>query len=165
MDMNRYDLSKLPLPIRPGDAVFFVIVDTDEIQEDVATSVGINEDGRILIVADGEEYEMGDLDQVFYTRDDAEQFRAGTFEDYDEIDYKKLNLPYYPGTTFYYCDYDPFDGWEIFEEYYTYVIFDGDGSVRCGDGDSECTLMGSGIDPCFITLREARKYVREQIGR
>jgi len=163
--MKGYDISELPLQIHPGDNVFFVIVDTDEIQEDMAASVGINVDGRILIIVDGEEYEMGTYDQVFYTREDAEQFIAGTLEDYEEVDYEKLELPYYPGTTFYYCDYDPFDGWEIFEEYYTYVMFDGDGTVRCGDGDSECTLMGSEIDPCFKTLREARKYVREQIGR
>ena len=162
--MKKYDIKKLPLPIRPGDKVFFVIVDTDEIEEDVVSSVGINEEGRILIIVDNEEYEMGDLDQVFYTREEAKKFIAGEFEDYENIDYKKLELPYYPGTQFYYCDYDPFDGWEIFDEYYTYVMFDGDGTVRSGDEESECTLIGSEVDPCFKTLREARKYVREKMN-
>ena len=40
--MKGYDISELPLQIHPGDNVFFVIVDTDEIQEDMAASVGIN---------------------------------------------------------------------------------------------------------------------------
>ena len=52
--------------------------------------------------------------------------------------------------------------WEIFEEYYTYVYFDKNWDVRVGDGDSECTVMGRQVDPCFETLRKAQAYVRSQ---
>lgn len=56
-----YDIKKLPLPIHPGDAVFFVLEDGD-IEEDVAAAVGINEEGVIMIVCDDGEYEVGTED-------------------------------------------------------------------------------------------------------
>ena len=163
--ITKYDIKKLPFPVRPGDTVYFVL-DDKKIVEDKATAVGINEDCKLLIRCGDDEYEIGILDRVFLNREDAEKFADDSDsieDDYGEVEYKGLNLPYYPGTDFYYCDYDGFMGrWEIFEEYYTYVFFDMNGEVSVGDGDSECTMIGKHVDPCFDTPRKARAYVRSQ---
>ena len=162
--MKNYNIKTLPFPIHPGDKVYFIL-DDNTIDSDTATSVGINEEGRLLIMCDRCEYEVGTEDRLFLSEEDAHSFLndpSSFSEDYGIVkDYRKLSLPYYPGTTFYYCDYDYFDGrWEIFEEYYTYVYFDADGSVKVGDGDSECTVIGKVVDPCFESLRKAKAYVR-----
>lgn len=159
-----YDIKKLPLPIHPGDAVFFVLEDGD-IEEDVAAAVGINEEGVIMIVCDDGEYEVGTEDQLFLSRADAEAFINGSEfdENYGVVDYDELDLPYKPGTTFYYCEYNWFDrhGWEVFEEHYTYVLFTKDGDVKVGDGESECTVIGKHVDACFNSLRKAQAYIRK----
>jgi len=162
--MKKYNVKNLPLPIHPGDKVFFIL-DDNTIVPDIAISVGINEEGRLLIMCDQSEYEVGTYDRLFLSQEDAHRYleKPSFFaEDYGVVeDYRKLSLPYYPGTTFYFCDYDGFDGrWEIFEEYYTYVYFDADGTVRVGDGESECTVIGKEVDPCFESLPKARAYVR-----
>ena len=152
---TKYDIKSLPFPIRPGDQAYFVL-DDKSIEADKATSVGINEDGKLLIICGQDEYEIGVEDRAFLSEDDAEQ--------YGEIDYSDMDLPYYPGTNFYYCDHDGFmNRWEIFEEYYTYVYFDINGEVRVGDGDSECTVIGKNVDPCFDTPRKAQAYVRSRL--
>ncbi|MBQ9008795.1 MAG: hypothetical protein IJ088_05625 [Clostridia bacterium] len=144
----------------------FFIYDYDEhpIEEVEATSVGINEEGRLLIECDRQEYEIGKEDAVFLSREDAERYVADPDsipDDYGIVKYRKSDLPYHPGMYFYYCDYDGFGRkWDIFEEYYTEVRFDKDGSIRVGDGESECTVAGERVDPCFETLREARAYVK-----
>ena len=159
-----YDIRKLPLPIRPGDTVFFVL-DDGTVEADTADSVGINEEGVLLVSCDDREYEVGTEDRLFLSRKDAEEFISGMEfdEDYGIVDYNDLDLPYKPGTTFYYCEYDWFDkhGWEVFEEYYTYVMFTKDGDVKVGDGDSECTVIGKHVDACFDTLRKAQAYIRK----
>ena len=164
--INKYDIKKLPFPIRPGDTVFFVL-DNNAIEEDKVTAVGINEDCKLMVRCGNDEYEIGNLDRVFLSRDDAERYLEEPDDipdDYGEIEYKDLDLPYYPGTDFYYCDCDGFTRrWEIYEEYYTYVWFDIDGEVSVGDGESECTMIGKDVDPCFDTLRKARAYVRSQV--
>lgn len=162
----KYDIKNLPFPIRPGDQVYFVLED-GSIEADKATSVGINEDGRILIMCGQDEYEVGVKDGAFLSEEDAEKYVENPdaiSEDYGEIDYSDMDLPYYPGTDFYYCDYDGFmNRWEIFEEHYTYVYFDMNGEVRVGDGDSECTVIGKNVDPCFDTPRKAQAYVRSRM--
>ena len=163
--MKKYNVKDLPLPIHPGDKVYF-IVDDDTLEPDTAASVGINEEGRLLVMCDRSEYEVGTYDRLFLSEEDAHRYLEDPesfTEDYGTIpDYRKLSLPYYPGTTFYYCDADWLDHrWEVFEEYYTYVYFDADGSVRVGDEESECTVIGKDIDPCFDTLRKAQAYVRK----
>lgn len=163
--MKKYNVKDLPFPIHPCDKVY-LILDDNTVEVNTATSVGINEEGRLLIVCDGSEYEIGIEYQVFLTEKDAYSYleNPDSFsEDYGVIeDYRSLELPYYPGTTFFYCDSNWLDHrWEVFEEYYTYVFFDADGSVRVGDGDSECTVIGKEVDPCFDTLRKARAYVRK----
>ena len=166
MAKKKYDVKKLPFPVRPGETVYFVL-DDNTIEPDIATSVGINEDGRLLVACDRLEYEIGIGDRVFTSSEDAERFihdPASIPADYGIVDYKKMDLPYYPGTTFYYCDHDGFsERWEIFEEYYTYVYFDIGGEIRVGDGDSECTVAGKNVDPCFDTPRKARAYVRTHV--
>ena len=169
---QHYNIKKLPFHIKPGDRVYFVL-DDGRIESDIATAVGINEDGRLLIrcgkggIEGFEEYEIGTEDRAFIAARDAEQFisdPSSIADDYGEMEYKDLDLPYYPGTDFYYCDYDGFMGrWEIFEEYYTQVFFDINGEVSVGDGESECTVIGKRIDPCFDTPRKARAYVRSQM--
>ena len=163
--MKKYNVKNIPLPIRPGDKVYFIL-DDDTVEEDTATSVGINEDGRLLVMCDGSEYEVGTEDRLFLSETDAHRYLedpSSITVDYGIIeDYRSLDLPYYPGTTFFYCDPDWLDGrWEVFEEYYTYVFFDADGSVRVGDEDSECTVIGKEVDPCFDTLRKAQAYMRK----
>ena len=125
-----YDIKKLPLPVRPGDLVYFVL-DDSSIKEGVADAVGINNDGVILVNCDDVEYEVGKEGRVFFLRKDAEDFFNGSLsDDYGIVDYEGLDLPYKPGTTFYYCEYDWFDRrWETFEEYFTYVMFTRDGDV------------------------------------
>ena len=44
MATKSYDIKKLPLPIRLGDTVYFVLEDAG-IEEDIAEAVGINEEG------------------------------------------------------------------------------------------------------------------------
>ncbi|MCR5012116.1 MAG: hypothetical protein K6A72_07210 [Lachnospiraceae bacterium] len=158
---EKYDLKKLPLPIRPGDPVYLVL-DDDSIEAITAKNVGIDEEGIVLVECEYGEYEIGIEDRLFFTREDAEDFINGTLPDeYGIVEYENLNLPYKPGTLFYYCYYDCFDyRWEIYEEYYTYVMFTGDGEVKVGDGESECTMIGIEVDSCFDTLRKARAYVR-----
>ena len=163
MATKSYDIKKLPLPIRPGDTVYFVLED-GSIEADTAEAVGINEDGVLLVNCEDGEYEVGTEDRLFLSREDAEAFINGTEfdEDYGVVDYDDLDLPYKPGTTFFYCDYNCFDRrWEIFEEYYTYVMFTKDGEVNVGDGDSECTVIGKHVDACFDTLRKAQAYIRK----
>jgi hypothetical protein len=164
---KKYRVSTLPLPIRPKGVVFFV-VEEKSLDSGVVESVGINEEGQLLVVCDGQEYEVGIKDRVFLTREDAQQYLedpSGFPEDYGVVqDYGSLKLPYYPGTFFFFCDYDGFaHRWEIFEEYCTFVFFDEDGSVRVGDVETEFTVMGKLVDPCFETYREARAYIREQM--
>lgn len=164
MKAKQYDVKKLPLPIRPMDSVYF-IYDDGTVKPETAASVGINEDGCILVICDKNEYEIGIEDCVFLSEEDAKRFLEDedSFpEDYGIIpDYRVLNLPYYPGTTFYFCDYNALDRrWEVFEEFYTYVLFDADGTVRVGDGESECNVMGKVVDPCFDSTRKARAYIR-----
>ena len=48
MATKSYDIKKLPLPIRPGDTVYFVLED-GSIEVDTAEAVGINEDGVLLV--------------------------------------------------------------------------------------------------------------------
>ncbi len=110
-------------------------------------------------------YFIGSEDEAFLTPEDAEEYDrdpeafAEKYEDYGIIEWEKLDLPVNPGQTFYFCDYDPFyRKWDIVEEYYTYVIYEEDGGILVGDGESECQL---GKDPCFQTLRAARAYVKE----
>ncbi len=163
--MKKYNVKNFPLPIHPGDRVYFVL-DDDTIEVDAAASVGINEEGTLLVVCDQCEYEVGTEDRLFLSEEDARRYLVdpGSIpDDYGIIeDYRSLDLPYYPGTTFYYCDADWLDNrWEVFEEYYTYVYFDADGSVRVGDGESECTVIGKEVDPCFDTLRKAQAYIRK----
>ena len=164
--MKKVDIRKLPFPIRPGDPVFFVLEDEPTIEEDVIESVGIDEEGRLFVICDSREYEVGNLDRVFMTHEDAERYVANPQsipDDYGIIEYSDLDLPYYPGTVFYYCDYDGMMArWDIFEEYYTQVFFDILGNVDVGDGESECRVIGQNLDPCFETLREARAFVRSQ---
>lgn len=164
MAKKKYDIKKLPFPIRPGETVYFVL-DGNRIEPDIATSVGIDEDGKLLVVCGQLEYEIGYDDKVFILSKDAEKFMndpASISDDYGVVDYKELTLPYYPGTTFYYCNYDGLGQWEIFEEYYTYVYFDLGGEIRVGDGDSECTVAGENVDPCFDTLRKAQSYIQAE---
>ena len=110
--VTKYDIRKLPFSIKPGDTVFFVL-DDSRIEEAKANAVGINEDCKLLIRCDNDEYEIGSLDRVFISYEDAEKFAEdpdSIEDDYGEIEYKDLELPYYPGTDFYYCDYD--GSWE-----------------------------------------------------
>ena len=72
--ITKYDIKKLPLPVRPGDTVYFVL-DDNKIEENKATAVGINEDCKILIRCGNEDYEIGNLDRVFLTREDG-RFRC-----------------------------------------------------------------------------------------
>jgi hypothetical protein len=163
-DAKKYNVKNLPLPIHPGDTVYFV-VDDQTIKPDTAESVGIDEDGRLLVYCDGLDYEIGNEDFAFLTEEDARRYienPSSIPDSYGTIpDYRKLDLPYYPGTDFYYCEKSfPDWRWEIYEEYYTYVLFDADGSVRVGDEDSECTVMGDDVDPCFDSLRKAKAYIK-----
>ena len=162
--MDKYDVKNLPLPIKPGEMVYFEV--EGQIEAIVATSVGIDLDGRLLVVCEDLKYEIGIEDRAFLTEADAKKYIADIASipsDYGVIQYKKLKLPCYPGTTYYFCDDNEFDGWAIFKEDHTYVFFDEDGSVRSGDGESEGYIIGGWPNEYFKTLREAQEYIREQI--
>ena len=164
MTAKSYDVKKLPLPIHPGERVYFICED-GTVKSQTAASVGINEEGRILVICNESDYEIGPEDCVFFSAEDARRFaedESSISEDYGIIsDYRALDLPFYPETTFYYCEFNGWDRrWEIFEEFYTYVLFDVDGTVRVGDEESECKVMGKETDPCFDSLRKAKAYIR-----
>ena len=59
--------------------------------------------------------------------------------DLKSYDVSKLPLPVHPGDT---------------------VWFEADGTIRVGDGASECNVAGKEIDPCFETMQEAKEYCR-----
>ena len=93
--MKKYNVKDLPLPIHPGDKVYF-IVDDDTLEPDTAASVGINEEGRLLVMCDRSEYEVGTYDRLFLSEEDAHRYLEDPesfTEDYGTIpDYRKLSL-------------------------------------------------------------------------
>ncbi len=89
---GKYDVRKLPLPIRPGDSIYFVF-DDGTIESDIATSVGIDEDGRLLVLCGRTDYEIGTEDRAFLSLDDAEKYVDDPSlipDGYGEIDYKEV---------------------------------------------------------------------------
>ena len=163
---KKFRVKDLPLPVLPDDDIFFA-EDEKTVKTGVVESVGLNEEGQLLIICEGAEYQVGTRDRVFFTREDAQRYLenpSAFTEDYGILqDYGSLKLPVYPGNEYFFCDFNALDGrWEIFPDYYTCVFFDGDGSVRVRNGDCESTVIGKSTDPCFDTLRKAKAYIRSQ---
>ena len=158
-----FDFRTLKTPAKPQDTVYFVLED-NTISPSVARTFGIRDNGRCFASCDGAEYDFGIEDGLFFTKADAQKFidSPSSFDDsYGTIDWKPLGLPFEPGKIWYYCDYDPYEGgWEIFKEYYDYVIFDNKGNVSVGNGEGECTKIGKDILPCFLSRKEAEAYIQ-----
>ena len=161
-------ITKDALPVNPGDTVY--ILDEGKIREKKVMKVGITDEYHLFVKTGGYEYFFG-VDSVFFTRTDALRYMddPGSIpEDYGYFDYRTADIPYKPGSVFYYCEKAGMgyrdNEWLIFRDVYTYITFSRSGAISVGNDEGESTV-GGGDYPCFETLKEAQHYIRERGGR
>ena len=167
--MERYPIETLPFPVRPNDLVHFV-VDLESgpaIETCLVSDVEVNDEKRLIVYIDGDDYEVGIEDRCFLTLEDALRFIDD--EDSFTLSYGTTDLwpddvPFRPGDICYTADDDPYEFHNVFETNVYSIRFTETGEIFVMDDMScESCIVGAHLDPCYLTYEEAHAWAYEHL--